>query len=277
MKDVLAVLFTMLLAVTLVACDSNDDDGGDDAATAQVRFVHSAPDAGPVDVFLGDQEVEGNFAYKAPTPSDPTPAASDYLDVPVETEDDLTVRDQEGNTVLSVDVGAANLSEDAFYTVIVAGAAAATTEAPEIILLRDQFINLDEGQIALRLVHGSALAEDAFADGVDIYIADAGQQSLDGETPLLTGFNFTQDSGSVGANTPGLFTPRALSTGTQQAVYVTANGSTQPQLQVPIGGDGGLPISSGQFVTGIAADVPDGEGSLTVGAQAIIQDDPSAQ
>ncbi|HHP7239416.1 DUF4397 domain-containing protein, partial [Longibacter sp.] len=140
MKDVLAVLFTMLLAVTLVGCDSNDDNGDDQPETAQVRFVHAAPDAGPVDVFLDDQEVDGDFSYKAPTPADASPRTSDYFDVPVDIDAVIDVRAAgTDNSVLSVNVDQANLAANARYTVIVAGADAAQTDAPAAILLRDQF------------------------------------------------------------------------------------------------------------------------------------------
>ena len=276
MKDVLAVLFTMLLAVTLVGCDSNDDNGDDQPETAQVRFVHAAPDAGPVDVFLDDQEVAGDFSYKAPTPADASPRTSDYLDVPVDIDAVIDVRAAgTDNNVLSVNVDQANLAANARYTVIVAGADAAQTGAPEAILLRDQFVDLETGQIGLRLVHGSALAADEFTNGVDVYVADAGLQDLSEETPLVADFTFTQDTGQRLLGTSGAFAPRDLTQGTQQAVYVTAAGSPTPALQVPIGGDGGLPIAEGQFVTGIAADVPGAEGGLGVGAQAIIESAPS--
>ncbi|PEN13497.1 hypothetical protein CRI94_09265 [Longibacter salinarum] len=273
MKNVLAVLFSMLLVVTLVGCDSNDDDdnGDDTTQTAQVRFVHSSPDAGPVDVFLDDQEVAGDFAYSASPVN-----ASDYLDVPVGTDATIEVRAQDGTVVNSVSVDQANLAADARYTVIVAGAVAATTEAPEAILLRDQFPDLGAGQIGLRLVHGSALAEDNFANGVDVYIAEAGQDDLSGLTPLVADFTFTQDTGSRLLGTSGAFATRELSSGPQQSVYVTAAGGTQPALEVPIGqGTGELPITEGAYVTGIAADIPTAEGGLAVGAQAIIEDAPS--
>lgn len=278
MKDVLAVLFTMLLAVTLVACDSNDDGGDTEQATAQVRFVHSSPDAGPVDVFVDDQEVAGDFSYRAPTQTDASPRTSDYLDVPVGVGAVIDVRAAgDGTELYSLNVDGNNgLSENRRYTVIVAGAAAANTEAPQAILLRDNFVDLQSGQIGLRLVHGSALAADLFSNGVDVYVTDAGQSDLSGEQPLVADFTFTQDTGGRLLDTTGAFAPRTLTTGTQQAVYVTAAGSPDPALQVPIGGQGGLPISSQQFVTGIAADIPDGGGSLTVGAQAIIESAPDS-
>jgi hypothetical protein len=260
----------MLLAVTLVACDSNDDNG-DDTATAQVRFVHSAPDAGAVDVFLNSEEVAGDFSY-SPSPVN----VSGYFDIPVGTDAVVEVRPAGSDeAVQTINVDQANLLADARYTVIVAGATAAQTEAPEAILLRDQFPNLDGGGIGLRLVHGSALAADAFPNGVDVYIAESGQDTLSTANRLVPDFEFTQDSGARLLGTSGAFAPRQLTTDVRQSVYVTAAGdSTQPALEVPIG-PGGLEISEGQYVTGIAADLPDGSGGLEVGAQAIIESEPS--
>ncbi|NBC86434.1 MAG: DUF4397 domain-containing protein [Bacteroidetes bacterium] len=273
MKDVLAVLFTMLLAVTLVGCDSNDDNGDDQPETAQVRFVHAAPDAGDVDVFLDDQEVAGDFSYKAPTPADVEPNYSDYLDVPVDVDARIDVRPTDSNeNLLTVNVDQANLNANARYTVIVGGAQAANTEAPQIILLRDQFVDLPANSIGLRLVHASAIAQDN-AGPVDVYITPPGTD-LSQVDPLIPGFEFTQDSGTVSLGTSGAFIQRELS-GEPQVVSVTAAGSAQAVVQVQIGGDGGLQISEGQFVTGIAADIPAAEGGLGIGAQAIIESAPS--
>jgi VCBS repeat-containing protein len=242
---------------------------------ANVRFVHSSPDAGPVDVFLDDQEVAGDFPYRAPSGSDVSLATSDYYDVPVGRSVIIQIRDQEGNVVSTIDVDQVNLASNARYTIILAGAVAAETEAPEAILMRDVFQNLGVGEIGLRIVHGSALAQDAFSGGVDVYIADSGQSDLSSSTPLIVDLPFTQDTGRRSLGTAGAFFPREMSGGTQQSIYVAESGGTQPALEVAIGEEG-LQISEGQYVTAVVADVPGGQGGLTVGAQAIVEDEPSS-
>ena len=80
MKDVLSILFTMLLAVTLVACDSSDDgDDPDTQTTADVRFVHAAPNAGPVTIFVDGNAVVEGVAF---SPDPTAPAATGYLRSP---------------------------------------------------------------------------------------------------------------------------------------------------------------------------------------------------
>ena len=66
--------------------------------------------------------------------------------------------------------------------------------------------------------------------------------------------------------------------GETQAVEVYPAGAdpstTDPALALAIGGNQGLPVQAGTYITGIAADVPDGQGSLTIGAQLIAEQDP---
>ena len=265
MKDVLTILFTMLLAVTLVACDSNDNGDGDTpSATADVRFVHASPDAGAVDIFLDDQEVAGDVTFQG-TQQNPVPLVSDYFDIPIGAGATIAVRDQDGNNAVNpLDVDAANLQEDTKYTVIVAGAASAG--GPEAILLPDRFQGAPDGGIGLRLVHGSARAQQTFGP-VDIYVTPP-NTDLSQVDPLLSGFEFTENSGSDLLSSPGAFAPQGLS-GETQTVSVTAAGSSQAALEVPIGGSGGFPLQEGQYVTGIAADVTWGEG---VGALVIAEE-----
>jgi len=262
MKKLLAIFTALLMAVTLVGCDSNDngDDDEPDVENAQVRFVHASPDAGPVDVQVDGEDAATGFAYEFDA-EDPTVInASGYLNVPVDVDADITVLDADGNQVLSVNADQANLEADTRYTVIVAGAAS-QQNSPQAILLEDDFRDLGSEEIGLRLVHGSALA-----GNVDIYL---------GGNPLVQDFQFGQDTGVGFA---GQFVAQGLSGETQLVeVYPAgADPSTdQPALALPIGGNQGLSVQAGTYITGIAADVPDGEGSLTIGAQLIAESAPS--
>lgn len=262
MKKLLAIFTALLMAVTLVGCDSNDDgdDGEPDVENAQVRFVHASPDAGPVDVQVDGEDAATGFAYEFDAQTLDV-NASGYLDVPVDVDADIVVLDASGNQVLSVNADQADLEADTRYTVIVAGAAS-QQNSPQAILLEDDFRDLGNDEIGLRLVHGSALA-----GNVDIYL---------GGNPLVQDFQFGQDTGVGFA---GQFVAQALS-GETQTVEVYPAGAdpntTDPALALAIGGNQGLPVQAGTYITGIAADVPDGQGGLTIGAQLIAEQDPDA-
>jgi len=261
MKKLLAIFTALLMAVTLVGCDSNDDGDDDepDIENAQVRFVHASPDAGPVDVQVDGEDAATGFSYEFDA-EDPTVInASGYLSVPVDVDADITVLGADGDQA-SINADQVGLEADTRYTVIVAGAAS-QDNSPQAILLEDDFRDLGSEEIGLRLVHGSALA-----GNVDIYL---------GGNPLVQDFQFGQDTGVGFA---GQFVAQGLS-GETQLVEVYPAGAdpstTEPALALPIGGNQGLPVQAGTYITGIAADVPDGSGSLEVGAQLIAEPAPS--
>lgn len=272
MKDVLAILFTMLLAVTLVACDSNDDgddDGNGEAETTQVRFVHASPDAGTVDIAVNGEVAVPDVAFNVGSPV-PSPTTSGYQTI--ETDGGTTtlaVLNSDGNEVLSGTLDELGIEEGQRTTLIVAGAVA--NGGPQLIRLRDRFEDLDQGQIGLRLVHASAFVQENVGP-VDVYLAPPGAD-LSNVTPLVSGFELGGDSGSASGTFPGFFLVQQA-TGEAQIVTVTPAGSTTAALEVPIGGSSGLPVQSGQFITGIAADVPDGSGGIEAGALAIIESAP---
>lgn len=258
MKKLLAIFTALLMAVTLVGCDSNDDGDDDiDIENAQVRFVHASPDVGPVDVQVDGEDAATDFSYEYDAQTLGV-NVSDYRDVPVDVDADITVLGADGNQA-SINADQVGLEADTRYTVIVAGTAS-QQNSPQAILLEDDFRDLDSEEIGLRLVHGSALA-----GNVDIYL---------GGNLLVQSFQFGQDTGVGFA---GQFVAQGLS-GETQAVEVYPAGAdpstTDPALALAIGGNQGLPVQAGTYITGIAADVPDGQGSLTIGAQLIAEQDP---
>jgi hypothetical protein len=268
MKNLLSILFSLLLVVTLVGCDSDDDGGDDPAATAQVRFVHASPNAGPVNVLVDGEEVASDFAFRGSS-TNPFPNVSPYVEVPIDVDADIEVQTADGSSVFTVNADQVNLEENVRYTVLAAGAVG-VGGGPEPILLEDRFQNLSSGQIGLRLVHGSKGVQSQVGP-VDVYLTPP-NTDLSQETPLISDFEFGEDS-SPNPDRPGLFIPRELSGGAQ-VVSVTPAGSSEAALRVQIGGDGGLQVQAGQFITGIAADIPDPDGGVQAGALVIAESAP---
>jgi len=242
-------LFTFLIgivvAVGLAGCDSN---GGGSGPTAQVRFMHASADAGAADIIVDGETVANSVSFSDLDGGvSASPTVSEYVDVPVASGTDIQVQDASGNTVISTSAGSAGLQENARYTVIVAGAAAASSETPSPVVLRDQFgADLGSNQVGIRLVHGSAIAEI-----VDVYLTPPGTD-LQNATPLVSGFRFGNDFPGGFA---GQFAPQAVSQ-SGSVLSVTETGSTQPVLQLQVGGDQGLSVSPGQYITGVAIDNP---------------------
>jgi hypothetical protein len=243
MRYVSTILFSLVLAVGLAGCDSNDNGGP--GPTAEVRFMHASPDAGAVSVLVDGEEVRSDVSFSGTITS---PAVTEYLDVPVSADAEIAVQDASGNTVLSTTAGSANLQEDNQYTVIVAGATTADN-SPQAIVLRDQFRDdLGESQIGLRLVHGAATLETP----VDIYLNQPGTDLAQDEL-VTQNFQFGND---FPGGFRGQFAARGLSSEGSELV-VTPTGSTQAVLTLEIGtGPESLQIRPGQHVTGVAIDAP---------------------
>jgi hypothetical protein len=244
MRRFFTLVLGLVFAVSLVACDSNDND----TPTAEVRFMHASPDIGAVTIVADGEELQSGVSYSSTTTS---PAVTDYFDVPVATDAEIAVQSG-GSTILSTTAGDANLQEGNQYTVIVAGAQAATqatgTAAPQPIVLRDQFRDLGDGEVGIRIVHGSA-----FAGPVDVYLTSPGT-SLGDANPLTSSFTFT-DAFPTGFK--GQFAPQPVSA-SGSVFTVTPPGDTTAVLQLPVGtgGTGSLPVSTGQYITGVAVDNP---------------------
>jgi len=251
MRQFLAVLSALILAVGLVGCDSSDND----SPTAEVRFMHASAGAGPVDILVGGEEVAGNVEFSSATTN---PTVSSYFDIDVGSSTDIEVQDANGNTVISTDVSSANLEEGNDYTIIVAGAAT-ISNSPQAIVLRDQFRDdLANDQVGIRLVHGSA-----GAGTVDIYLTPPGT-SLGSASPLVEDFMFT---GDFPGGFPGQFAPQTVTSDGSVLSVTPANSTTAVlQLDVGTGDQGSLDVQPGQHITGVAIDDP----STQSGAGALV-------
>jgi len=262
MRTVFSVLIGLFLTVGLAGCDSN---GGGEGPTAQVRFMHASADAGPVNVLVDGETVASEVSFSGLNEGgiSATPTVSSYLEVPVSSGTSVEVQDADGNTVFTTSAGEANLQENAQYTIIVAGAVAAEGDTPQPIVLRDRFeTELADDEVGLRLVHGSA-----GASSVDIYLTPP-NTDLQAADPIVSDFQFTQD---FPGGFPGQFAPQAVSQDGSD-LAVTPAGSKEPVLlQLRVGGDQGLPVSPGQFITGVAIDGPGG------GAGALVHVDSPGQ
>lgn len=240
MRNLLLLLVGLVVAVGVAGCDSS----GGSESTALVRFMHASADAGPVTVLADGEEIASNFAYSGTTTD---PAVSDYFEVPIRSDASLQVQDSDGNTLVSTSAGEAGLQENAQYTLVAAGASSAPPETPTPILLRDRFeTTLGEQQVGIRIVHASG-----FAGTVDVYLTPPGTD-LQNVDPFIAGFSFTQD---FPGGFTGQFAPQDV-TEDGSVLSVTQAGSKQPVLQLQVGGDEGLPVSPGQFITGVAVDAP---------------------
>jgi hypothetical protein len=209
--------------------------------------MHASPDAGPVDVLVDGEAVASEVSFSGLNDGVSTnPTVSSYLEVPVSSSTSIEVQDADGNTVFTASPSDANLQEDAQYTIIVAGAVAAEGDTPQPIILRDRFqTELADDEVGLRLVHGSA-----GAGAVDIYLTPP-NTDLQNVNPIAANFQFTQDFPGGFA---GQFVPQEVSQNGSD-LSVTPTGAKQPiLLQLRVGGDQGLPVSPGQFITGVAID-----------------------
>lgn len=247
MRRLLTFVLGLVVAVGLVGCDSSG--GNESEPTAQVRFVHASPDAGPVDVVVDGETVADGVPFSELTNGVAAPSvASQYLDVPTAGDATVEVQDANGNTVISTTAGSVGLQEDAQYTIVVAGAVAAGDNTPQPIVLRDRFeANLGSNQVGIRLVHGSA-----GAGPVDIYLT-APNTDIQNASPIVSDFQFTDDFPGGFA---GQFAPQAVSQEGSK-ITVTPAGQKEPiVLELRVGGEQGLPVQSGQYITGIAIDNP---------------------
>lgn len=212
---------------------------------AQVRFMHASPGAGQVSVVVDGNRVLEGVPFSAETQS---PTVSGYTNVPVGSDASIEVQDASGNTVVSTSAGSANLEENTQYTIIVAGAANADN-APEAIVLRDQLReNLGENEVALRLVHGAAMA-----GAVDIYRNQPGTE-LTQEEIIAQNFQF-------GADIPGGFAGQFLAQPLSEegsVFVVTPTGETTRVLELPVGtgSEGSLEVQAGMYITAVAIDDP---------------------
>lgn len=147
----LAVAPLALAAVSLAACD-DDDDPVTPTPAAQVKVVHAIANAGAVSVLVDDTPVATGFTFPNVFPA---AGASDplYANVP---EGSRRLRVNLGTGATAIDQ-TATLVAGTNYTVIAAGTAGGTGAlAPAYILLTDNVAAPAAGQVRIRAVHAAS-------------------------------------------------------------------------------------------------------------------------
>ena len=256
MRTFLTFVVGLVLAIGLTACDSNDE------SPAQVRFIHASADAGVVDILVNGETVASGVSFSSLNGGvSDNPTVSDYYNVPVSSNTTIEVENSSGSVVTSTTASEARLEGGERHTVLIAGATSAQqTDSPRAIILRDRFqASLGDSKVGIRLIHGSALA-----GAVDVYLTPP-ETDLQNVDPLVSSFQFTED---FPGNFAGQFAPQAVSQD-GSVISITKAGSKEAVFQLQVGGDQGLQVSPGQYITGVAIDNPDDdlpEGALPVGA-----------
>jgi len=237
----LLLLLGLLAFAVFPGCDSGGDNGDDPVATAEVRFLHASADAENLTILANGEEVVTDFTFNRDPATDP--ALTDYEDVPV--EGTVEVQAEDGTSLLTVD--ASQLEPDTQYMVVLAGGLAAGqnagTSTPQAIVLRDEFPDLADDEIGLRLIHASASAPP-----VDIFLVAPGEDT-NPENRLTEGVSFTESFPSGSSSF-------AVETIPGEGRILTVPTQVGP-LELPIG-TGGASFPPGRHVTAIATDTAPG-------------------
>lgn len=167
-------------------------------ATARVRFMHAAPDAPAVDVFVDGQAVLTNIAY---------PTIGSYLDVPAgEHQIAFAPTGQPASAALIT--ADASLAADTAYTAIAVDEPAAAVE-----LFEDDLSALAAGKARVRLIHMSP-----DAPGVDVEVI--------GGPTLFQGIGY-KESSPYGVVDAGTYNLRAVAESATTVVVQLPNTQLQ--------------------------------------------------
>ena len=147
------LLALVFISLSLVGCDSVDDNEEEPAPTASVRVFHASADAGDLTLLSGENSVVTDLSFRRELIN---PSVSDYAEVAIGRS--LEVQRDDGEVVARIDTD--RLEEDIQYTLVVTGAIAnanaAGQEAPQTLLLRDDLPDVGSDEAAFRIVHGAA-------------------------------------------------------------------------------------------------------------------------
>jgi trimeric autotransporter adhesin len=178
MKRYLNILFVLMLAPLIFACDSDNDDIG----FTQIRVVHGSADAPPVDVLVDDGVAFGDVEFKESTDYAPLVASTYNIKIVPTGKTDPVLFGE--NIALSIKTK---------YTAIALGP---LTVPLDVLLVTDNTDRMED-MAQVRLIHGSTFANINAANGVDIYVTEPAVTDVSGTTPLLTAFKFKDVSDFV--------------------------------------------------------------------------------
>lgn len=193
-----------LFSSALIACGSDNNDSSlttsesDSSQKTQVRVLHGAADAPPVDVLVDGTVVLSNVAYRD---------GSGYVEV------DPGIRNIQVNptgTQTSVIQASPELAEGTAYSLLAVGKAG--DQSIEPLLLVDDATAPDAGNVKLRVVHG---APDAAP--VDVYVTEPGTGLAD-TNPTLSNVAY-KDASQYLQVPAGTYQIRVTQAGQKQAIY----------------------------------------------------------
>lgn len=214
-----------LFASALTGC-GGDGDGPDFGTSSppeqqtQLRILHGAADAPPVDVLVDGEEVLSDVAYRD---------GSGYLPVEPGIRD---IRINPAGTQSAVIQDSPNLADNTAYSLLALGSA--EDQTLETLLLEDDTSAPDTGNVRVRVVHGSpdAPAVDVFITEPNLALADA--------TPTFTNVTFREASQFV-----------EVAAGTYQIRVRPTSGGT-----VSIYDSGPVTLQEGTIITVVALPTP---------------------
>ncbi|MDP2470913.1 MAG: DUF4397 domain-containing protein [Candidatus Palauibacterales bacterium] len=221
-KNLLTLAAVLAISAGLSACSDDDDDNGMNppVQTAQIRAVHSSPDAPAVDIYIENVGiVAADVAYGETTP---------YLTVDAGTYNvQLRPAGADSSTDPIYETGEVSLAADAVLTAVAAGrlSSADAADSFRIIPLFESFATPAAGNAIVRILHAGPDAPtvdlDVGNDGSNEIMdlarfADTGASGVD----LPAGSPLTIGVVADGA-TVTTFTTPALSAGTEYFIIAT--------------------------------------------------------
>lgn len=242
LRATLLIFAAVLVAGGLAGCDSGGSNG-EDTPTAQVRFLHASPDAGSVTVAANGDEIASDLTFSQDLTS---PTTTEYKEVPI--EGTVEVQNANGDALATVD--ATTLEGDRQYTVVVAGGVAAGEnagqDAPQAFVLRDDLPELGDGEIGLRVLHGSVALPP-----IDVFLVPPGG-SPGSDNRQASGLSF---SGTWPASPTGSFQVASIPDEGRVLTIPTSEGP----LELPVA-TAGTSLPTGRHATVIVFDrAPDAE------------------
>ncbi|MGF1692965.1 DUF4397 domain-containing protein [Photobacterium kagoshimensis] len=202
MKAWLKVSLFALAAAFITGCN-DDDDSSMTPTEAQLRVVHGSADAPAVDILVNDAAAFTNKSFKDVT---------EYAMLPPATYNVKVVGAGTTTAVFEADIP---VEANKKYSAIALDKFTGGTGPFTVILLEDN-VEVKDEMAQLRLIHGSAFANDASAAGVDIYVT-ASQADITNLTPNVSALVFKKDTGYV-ALPAGQYQVSLTPTGTKTVV-----------------------------------------------------------
>jgi len=251
------------LSAFFVGCDTGTSGGSSPTGTAELRFVHAAPDVGTVSIVVNGDTIASDVDFEVGSPV-PAPPTTEYVDVPTGVNNLVQVQSQSGTILIEQQTGTSFLEPDQQYTVVFARLPAQGTIGG--IIFPDQFPTLESGEYGFRTIHASSAVESTYG-AVDLHFQPP-SDSITPITSLVSRIAFADDTGSRLQEGFGGFTVNTVPSDTV-ALSITDDGETDVLYQQVFGPSTDVPVSDGDYVTTLIANVPAGSGRVEGGVLVI--------